>query len=244
MSSSEKRIAANRRNARKSTGARTAVGKNHSRMNALTHAIYADPKNLPGEDPQQASELVKQMREQLQPQGAMEVAVVDHIISLIQELRRISRAYDVHFAALIKRQAVLRLRHRAIKKLEYDLHTGTFLDSWHVNQDIERIHATTKPQVQAKDFECALDVTISDETEVSVAVNVDRRKRQLIRDLDHAYVLIRDLQAERQPKVTVLPPVSHEDRTTEGTRIGLPQPFGLRPPANNTDKDDDGSENA
>jgi hypothetical protein len=77
MPPSQKKLEANRRNAKKSTGPRTKVGKKHVRMNARTHALYADPTNLPGEDPQQTSELVKQVRESLQPQGPLEDAQVD-----------------------------------------------------------------------------------------------------------------------------------------------------------------------
>ena len=108
----EKKIEANRRNAKKSTGPRTKAGKNRVRMNAVTLAIYADPKNLPGEDHLQTAELVKQVRERLRPEGPLEEAVVNEIISILQKLRRISRAHDVHLTELINEKAVSRERLR------------------------------------------------------------------------------------------------------------------------------------
>jgi hypothetical protein len=47
---SEARIEANRRNAHKSTGPRTAEGKARSRMNATTHGLSAEQFVLPTED--------------------------------------------------------------------------------------------------------------------------------------------------------------------------------------------------
>jgi hypothetical protein len=191
MSTSEKKVAANRRNAQKSTGPRTKIGKKHMRMNALRHAIYADPKNLPGEDPQQTSELVKQVREQLQPQGPVETVVADQIVSIIQELHRIDRAYHVYRAGKINDQAVLRQREREITELERSLHTDNFSDAWQANQEIERIKTTTKPMPQASDLDSVLSHTISDEREATVADYVDRRQRLLLRDLEHAYCVFR-----------------------------------------------------
>ena len=49
-STSTKRARANRRNARKSTGPKTAAGKARSKMNALKHGLDAETPILPGED--------------------------------------------------------------------------------------------------------------------------------------------------------------------------------------------------
>ena len=49
--STEKQIAANRRNAARSTGPRTQSGKARSRFNALKHGCRAKLPILPGEDP-------------------------------------------------------------------------------------------------------------------------------------------------------------------------------------------------
>ena len=49
---SEKQIAANRRNAAKSTGPKSTAGKEISRMNAAKHGMQAEHVVLPGESPQ------------------------------------------------------------------------------------------------------------------------------------------------------------------------------------------------
>jgi len=44
-------MAANRRNAQRSTGPRSAEGKSRARLNALKHGATAQIHVLPGEDP-------------------------------------------------------------------------------------------------------------------------------------------------------------------------------------------------
>ena len=48
---SPQKMAANRRNAQKSTGPRSAAGKSRARFNALKHGVTAQIPVLPGEDP-------------------------------------------------------------------------------------------------------------------------------------------------------------------------------------------------
>ncbi len=50
-----RQVEANRLNARKSTGPRTAAGKDRSRMNAVTHGLSARTLILPDEDPRNTS---------------------------------------------------------------------------------------------------------------------------------------------------------------------------------------------
>ena len=50
---SQKQIAANRRNAAKSTGPKTAEGKQVTRLNALKHGLQAEHVVIPGEDPEE-----------------------------------------------------------------------------------------------------------------------------------------------------------------------------------------------
>ncbi len=47
---SQKQIEANRRNAQKSSGPKTAQGRSISRMNALKHGLLAEQVIVPGED--------------------------------------------------------------------------------------------------------------------------------------------------------------------------------------------------
>ena len=70
---SEKQIKANRNNAQKSTGPKTAEGKEIVRYNALGHGLRAETVLLlPGEDSEELSNLSEQLRTELEPVGALE----------------------------------------------------------------------------------------------------------------------------------------------------------------------------
>jgi hypothetical protein len=84
-------IAANRENARKSTGPRTPAGKARSRYNAMKHGLLAEAALLPEEDEGTFRELERALIEDLAPVGAQEKALVDEIINLTWRLRRDSQ---------------------------------------------------------------------------------------------------------------------------------------------------------
>jgi hypothetical protein len=228
MSSSHKKRDANRKNAQKSTGPRTEKGKHHIKLNAVKHALYADPKNLPGEDPKQTAELVKQVREQLQPQGPLEEAAVNQIIWIHQELRRIDRGYDVHLTALINRQAVFRQRQRPLQKLDEIARTDPSSAKKNEVEEAKRVICeSTKPKAEASDIEAVLEDSITNAVEVTVTNHVDRRKRQLMQDCEDTLARLQNLQAARQPKMTVLDPSSDETRRSVINQIEVPPRLAL-----------------
>src|SRR5687767_14267334 len=71
-----RRAAANRRNARKSTGPSKAAGKQRSRMNAVRHGLAAHTALLPGEDPGELAALAEQMRVTHRPAPGLEEVLV------------------------------------------------------------------------------------------------------------------------------------------------------------------------
>ena len=73
---SEKQVEANRRNAAKSTGPKTAAGKQISRMNALKHGLDAERVVIPGEDPEEFEGLFRALEEHYQPVGSIEGLLV------------------------------------------------------------------------------------------------------------------------------------------------------------------------
>lgn len=90
---SERRIAANRLNARRSTGPRTSAGKAVVRMNALRHGLDAAPGVLlPGEDPGEREALTRAYREDLRPASAEEEALVDRMAEATWLQRRAEAA--------------------------------------------------------------------------------------------------------------------------------------------------------
>lgn len=78
----------NARNARKSTGPRTAAGKSRSSMNALRHGILTRRMLLPGEDAKELFELTSEMRASLAPRGGVEDELVEKMIAAVWRRRR------------------------------------------------------------------------------------------------------------------------------------------------------------
>lgn len=89
---SEQKLAANQLNAQKSTGPRTAAGKNKSKFNALKHGLRAKELVIPalgaGENQKAYNELLDQLWEQWAPQGILEEMQVEEIaVCYLKRLR-------------------------------------------------------------------------------------------------------------------------------------------------------------
>ena len=88
---SAKQVEANRQNAMKSTGPRTAAGKSVARMNAVSHGLRAEHILIPGEDENEFGQLKEQFFEQFQPEGVLEEQLVDEILAGFWRKRRLVR---------------------------------------------------------------------------------------------------------------------------------------------------------
>ncbi len=86
---SERQIAANRRNAVLSTGPRTDEGKNRSRFNALTHGLTACKGLLAGEDPEDYRLLQCSLIAEHRPRNTLELALLERIASVLWRLKRV-----------------------------------------------------------------------------------------------------------------------------------------------------------
>ena len=73
----EKQIAANRANAKRSTGPVTEKGKQASSQNALRHGQLSSSVVLKAESPTLFDELLSALTEEFQPQTANETALVE-----------------------------------------------------------------------------------------------------------------------------------------------------------------------
>jgi hypothetical protein len=93
-------IQANRLNAQKSTGPRSAEGKAASRFNALKHARDAESLVIPGEDPDALAELTAEYYDQFQPEGPLERYYVDSMINADWLRRRLRRSEAELYRAL------------------------------------------------------------------------------------------------------------------------------------------------
>jgi hypothetical protein len=91
---SARKIAANRQNARKSTGPKTLRGKEFSRRNAVTHGLFAGDSVDFGahrEHPVEYEELLSGLRDTYEPVGRAEELEVERIAQGWRRLKRASR---------------------------------------------------------------------------------------------------------------------------------------------------------
>jgi hypothetical protein len=89
--SSDKQAEANRQNALQSTGPRTSEGIEAVRFNALRHGLRSLQTVIPGEDPEAWEAHRAGIVEDLQPLGAVELALAEQIAAKLWRLGRVVR---------------------------------------------------------------------------------------------------------------------------------------------------------
>jgi len=99
----EAQIEANRTNAQKSTGPRTAEGKAVVSQNAITHGLLARAGVIPGEDEHEFAAHREGLRKQLRPGAPLEEDLADQVIDLAWRLKRAARDQEVAYAALYQK---------------------------------------------------------------------------------------------------------------------------------------------
>jgi hypothetical protein len=93
-----KQISANRRNAKKSTGPRSARGKKSVHLNALRHGLRAEAYILPGENRDDLARLEAQFVSEYQPRGALECFLLGQMITGAWRLGRVAEVESGVFA--------------------------------------------------------------------------------------------------------------------------------------------------
>ncbi len=88
----EKQIEANRSNALRSTGPRTADSKKATSGNALSHGLFATDVAADGEDPRLCEALLEVLLEEHEPQTATETFLVGKIALALWREKRLVRA--------------------------------------------------------------------------------------------------------------------------------------------------------
>jgi hypothetical protein len=97
-------VSANRRNAAKSTGARTTVGKAIVAQNAIKHGLLARQHVVLGEDPQQFEASQRQWLDEIQPVGNTETTLAERIGGLAWRLKRAERLQNDLFDCLLTQE--------------------------------------------------------------------------------------------------------------------------------------------
>jgi hypothetical protein len=101
---SEARIAANRRNAVKSTGPKTTIGKAIVAQNAIKHGLFARQNVILGEDPQEFELHRRGVFGELAPAGVMASILAERIVGLTWRLRRAERLANEAFDYLLAKE--------------------------------------------------------------------------------------------------------------------------------------------
>jgi hypothetical protein len=73
---------------RRSTGPRTALGKQRSKHNAAKYGIFSNVLLLPWESKEEFDALLSGLRDHYQPVGTLEEVLVDQLVSSLWRLRR------------------------------------------------------------------------------------------------------------------------------------------------------------
>jgi hypothetical protein len=95
----QKQRAANRRNAKKSTGPKTVKGRDRSKLNALKHGLTAAQIIVFDENAEDLEKFHQGLIEELVPTGALEEQLVERIAVCAWRLRRVYRIEARLFAA-------------------------------------------------------------------------------------------------------------------------------------------------
>ena len=88
---SDKVVSANRANAKKSTGAKTVIGKQNSRRNAQTHGLFAQELQIAQGEEKEFKTVKKDILAQLLPETVLQRIAVDSIICFIWKIKLAAR---------------------------------------------------------------------------------------------------------------------------------------------------------
>jgi hypothetical protein len=179
MTISEKQLAANRRNAQKSTGPRTAKGKAVSSRNATTHGLYSGDIIIKSpylkESRKEYNRLLADLFDELQPTTMFQVCLVHKIASCLWRLRRVTRAENAQINRRLRAaEHNLKIKNRLAKLLGGDSH---------------------HPPTSRKQFNALLILSgLNDHTRHPSDTNFLRYETRLDRQLRQTYALLRMLQ--------------------------------------------------
>jgi hypothetical protein len=102
--SKAERAEINRRNAQKSTGPRTAEGKDVSRFNATKHGLTAKSELLPAEDPREFMERRQRLLDDLKPRNELEAVQIGQIAAHVWRSDRGDRVAEAQTASRVRHE--------------------------------------------------------------------------------------------------------------------------------------------
>jgi hypothetical protein len=203
---SERQKAANRANARHSTGPKTPEGKAAVRLNARLHGLFARDVVLPGEDADSFEDLFNQVRANLSPVGPIEEFLVDRAVNAMWRLRRLERAETALFYSRMHGVKANRL---AIQMGSYE--RPSFGPSSFTRITDEAAHTEASEALGRARYEQDRDEVLlgraidADAKEGDAFAKLARYERSLERSLFRALDELRHIQDKRQNRPS--PPI-------------------------------------
>ena len=188
---SERQKAANRANARHSTGPKTSEGIAAVRLNAVRHGLLTRDVVLPEEDADAFEDLFNQVRTYLSPVGPIEEFLADRVVNAMWRLRRLERAETALFHSRIHR-----LKER---QLEGKMFSYNISDISLVGKPKEAIQALERERSEQDRDEVLIGRAIDADAKAGDAfAKVARYERGLERSLYRALDELSHLQDKRQ----------------------------------------------
>ena len=199
---SERQKAANRANARHSTGPKTPKGKAVVRLNACRHSLFARDVVLPEEDADAFEDLWNQVRAHFSPQGPIEEFLVNRVVNDMWRYRRWERAETALFHSRIHELKADRLARQvhSCEKTIADLSMSMYPP--HITD--EAAHTEAREALERARYERDRDEVLlgwaidADAKEGDAFSKLARYKRSLERSLHQALEELRQVQDKRR----------------------------------------------
>ena len=217
MGTSARQRQANQRNALQSTGPRTADGKRRASRNATKHGLLARDLLLDDEDAAALQALTDGLRNDLHPDGALEDALVDRIVSAFWRLGRCGRI-EAGLLALEKYEILAARKREEVGRHETNL-LKEALASVEIHILDEEAHRTADALADAAEA-----VRDSDATALAAAFRADTRQGDAISKLSRyeaaiERALYRALRALERLRERRRDPDAAADAVFDGTVI-------------------------
>ena len=208
---SDKQADANRRNALKSTGPKTPEGKDAVRLNALKHGLLSQELLLPGESEAALMGLAERLMADRQPEGTLEILLVEDIIVAYWRLRRFRKVEADMFA-----RQLYEAMHEQAQSEAKSYESGDLTD---IIESVTTITDEQKHQEalsRAQEMQVKLDAETTalgrafmrDANEGNAFSKLSRYVVPIVRDFYRALHELQRLQANRRAEGSVPPPAA------------------------------------
>jgi hypothetical protein len=220
---SERQKAANRANARHSTGPKTPDGKAAVRLNACWHGLLARDVVLPEEDADAFEDLFNRVRANLLPEGPIEQFLADSVVNTMWRLRRLARAETALLHSRIHGLRADRLKTQVGSYERYEQTYPVFPLQTVITD--KAAHTEAREALERARYERDRDEVLlgraidADAKEGDAFAKLARYERSLERSFHRALDELRRIQDKRQnrPSSPILDAITLD---TEGTECG------------------------